>query len=218
VPPETSDILDPQRSALVVFDMLERYRDAALEAGAVEPVRHLLEVCRSRGVLICYARADHRADGADFARTLTDEDPAHRPWTADHRPPDRPPFGSGSPELQVLAELAPQPQDIDIPKHRWSAFAGTSLDTVLRAQDRRAVLLVGGSTHVGIASTAYAARDLDYQVVVVRDGCTGLPEQRDFFLDRVFPRMCRVRTVAQVEAMFAPVRPSLPAQGAPADE
>jgi nicotinamidase-related amidase len=210
------DTLDPRRSALVVFDMLERYRGAALAAGAIEPVRHLLEVCRSRGVLVCYARADHRADGADLARTLADTDPEHRPWTADHLPPDRPAFGSGSPELQVLAELAPRPEDIDVPKHRWSAFAGTKLDTVLRAQDRRTVLLVGGSTHVGIASTAYAARDMDYQVVVVRDGCTGLPEQRDFFLDRVFPRICRVRTVAQVEAMLA-TRPSQ-SQGAPVHE
>jgi len=200
--PALCDALDPDRTALVVFDMLECYRDAVLAAGALEPVRRLLEVCRSRGVLVCFARADHRADGADFARTLSDTDPQHRPWTAEHRPPDRPRFGSGSRELQVLAELAPQPADIDVPKHRWSAFAGTCLDTVLRAQDRRNVLLVGGSTHVGIASTVYAARDMDYQVVVVRDGCTGLVEQRELFLDRVFPRMCRVRTVAQVEQML----------------
>ena len=44
------------------------------------------------------------------------------------------------------------------------------------------------------------ARDLDFQVVVVRDGCHGYPEQRQFFLDKVFPRMCRVRTVDEVLA------------------
>lgn len=202
--------LDPARTALVVFDMLERYRPAILAAGALDPVRRLLTVCRDSGVLVCYARADHRADGADFAQTLSDTDPEHRPWTAAHRPPTRPPFGSGSPELQVMAELAPQPDDIDVPKHRWSAFAGTHLDMVLRVQERRTILLVGGSTHVGIASTAYAARDLDYQVVVVRDGCTGLEEQRTFFLDRVFPRMCRVRSAAQVEQLLTGARPPAP--------
>lgn len=200
---ESDERLDPARTALVVFDMLERYRPAVVAAGALEPVRELLSVCRRSGVLVCYARADHRADGADFAQTRSDTDPEHRPWTPTHRPPTRPPFGSGSPELQVLAELAPQPEDIDVPKHRWSAFAGTHLDMVLRAQARQTILLVGGSTHVGIASTAYAARDLDYQVVVVRDGCTGREQQRTFFLDQVFPRMCRVRTVVQVEQLLA---------------
>lgn len=204
---DPADRLDPARTALVVFDMLERYRPGILAAGALEPVLRLQEACRRSGVLICYARADHRADGADFAQTMSDTDHEHRPWTESHQPPTRPPFGSGSPELQVLQELAPQPEDIDVPKHRWSAFAGTCLDTVLRVQDRRTILLVGGSTHVGIASTAYAARDMDYQVVVVRDGCTGLQEQRQFFLDRVFPRMCRVRTVAEVEQMLAPLHP-----------
>ena len=197
-----ADALEAGRAALVVFDMLERYRDAVTAAEALGPVRRLLACCRSAGVLVCFARADHRADGADLARTLTDVDPLHRPWTAEHRPPERPPFGSGSPQLQVLAELGPAPEDFDVPKHRWSAFAGTSLDIVLRSQRRDTVLLVGGSTHVGIASTAYAARDLDYQVVVVSDGCTGLPDQRAFFLDHVFPRVCRVRTVDQVVAML----------------
>jgi nicotinamidase-related amidase len=104
--------------------------------------------------------------------------------------------------MGVLAELAPQPGDYDIPKHRWNAFHGTHLGLSLRSRGVDTVLLVGGSTHVGIASTAYAARDMDYQVVVVRDGLTGYEPQRTFFVRSVFPRMCRVRTVDQVVAML----------------
>jgi nicotinamidase-related amidase len=100
----------------------------------------------------------------------------------------------------VLAELGKRAHDYDVPKHRWSAFLGTHLELSLRSRDIDTILLVGGSTHVGIASTAYAARDLDFQVVVVRDGCHGFAEQREFFLDKVFPRMCRVRTVDDVLA------------------
>jgi nicotinamidase-related amidase len=48
----------------------------------------------------------------------------------------------------------------------------------------------------------FAARDLDYQVIVVRDGLTGYEPQRTFFADNVFPRMCRVRTVDETIAMF----------------
>lgn len=64
-------------------------------------------------------------------------------------------------------------------------------------------MVVGGSTHVGVASTAYAARDLDYQVIVVRDGCTGHEAPRDFFLDVVFPRMVQVKNAAEVTALLS---------------
>jgi nicotinamidase-related amidase len=194
--------LDPTRVAVVVFDMLEAYRPEIEKAGTVPPVQRLLAGARAAGIPVFWARADHRPDGADLARTRSDTDRELRPWSEAHPQPIRPPHGSGSPGLQVLAELDRRDGDYDVPKHRWSAFCGTHLELSLRARDIDTVLLVGGSTHVGIASTAYAARDLDFQVVVVRDGCHGFPEQREFFLDKVFPRMCRVRTVDEVLAAF----------------
>jgi nicotinamidase-related amidase len=194
--------LAPARTALVVFDLLECYRAAAEEAGVIEPVRWLVQECRAREVAVAWARADHRADGLDFARTITDTDSRHRPWGPRNRPPTAPPYGSGSSMYHSLAELGQVAEDYDVPKHRWSAFHGTHLDTSLRARNIDSILLVGGSTHVGIASTAYDARDMDYQVVVVRDGLTGRQPQRDFFIDHVFPRVCRVRTSDEVLAMF----------------
>jgi nicotinamidase-related amidase len=193
------EALEPARTALIVFDMLECYRSRIEAASAIEPIRRLIATCRSHDVAICYARADHRTDGADANRTLTDTDEAFRPWgeAGQSFRFAHPPQSRG-----VLAEFAPQPGDYDVPKHRWSAFYGTVLDLSLRSRGVDTVLLVGGSTHVGIASTAYAARDRDYQVVVVRDGLTGYEPQRTFFADQVFPRMCRVRTVAQVAAML----------------
>ena len=195
--------LDAPRTGVVVFDMLEAYRPAIEEAGTVVPVQRLLEGARAAGVAVFWARADHRADGADLAKTLADTDQQLRPWTPERPPPTRPAHGSGSPALRVLAELGQRPSDYDVPKHRWSAFFGTHLELSLRSAGIETVLLVGGSTHVGIASTAYAARDMDFQVVIVRDGCHGFAEQRAFFLDKVFPRMCRVRTVDDVLAALS---------------
>jgi len=55
-----------------------------------------------------------------------------------------------------------------------------------------------------VASTAYAARDLDYNLVVVSDACTS-PEQDNHaqFVRRIFPRMARVRTTEEVLRMLA---------------
>jgi nicotinamidase-related amidase len=195
------DRLDPATTALIVFDMLEIYRDAIERSGALGPAVELVDVCRSAGVLVSFARADHRPDGADFTRVLADTDPQFVPWSADRPQPTAPaPVPPGG--YDSLAELRQGPADVDIPKHRWSAFHGTALDLTLRVQNIETLLVIGGSTHVGVASTVYAARDLDYQVVVVRDACTGHEEPRNFFLDTVFPRMVRVRTVAEVRRML----------------
>lgn len=196
--PRDPHTLDPRTVGLVVFDMLECYRDKIEAAGAIEPVRRLLAACRERDVPAFYARADHRADGRDANRTLTDVTPEFEPWDGAqtfHHPYRREGYA-------VLSEIAPIEADYDVPKHRWNALFQTHLDLSLRSRGIDTILLVGGSTHVGIASTAFAARDLDYQVIVVRDGLTGYEPQRTFFADNVFPRMCRVRTVDETIAMF----------------
>ena len=123
------------------------------------------------------------------------------PWT-DEKPQPVKPKSDPAPDYRSLAELGQQPGDIDIPKHRWSAFHGTALDLTLRVQSIGTVMIIGGSTHVGVASTVYAGRDLDYQMIVVKDACTGHKEQRDYFCDYIFPRMVRVRTVDEIAAMI----------------
>ncbi|MGH3366540.1 MAG: isochorismatase family cysteine hydrolase [Nocardioidaceae bacterium] len=198
----TDDRIHLRRTALLVFDLLECYREAAERSGVLSPVRRLVDECRRLGVSVAWARADHRADGLDLARTLTDTDARHRPWGPDNPRPTTPPYGSGSPMYRPLRELGQRDDDYDVPKHRWSAFHGTHLDTSLRCRGIDTLVIVGGSTHVGVASTVYAARDMDYQIVVVRDGLTGQQPQRDFFADQVFPRVCRVRTTDQVLAML----------------
>jgi len=193
--------LDPAATGLVVFDMLECYRPKIEAAGAVEPISRLIQACRARSVPIFYARADHRPDGSDYSRVVTDTDSEFRPYGPERQPKHR--FAHPPETMGVLAEFAPQPGDYDLPKHRWNAFFQTPLDLSLRSRGVDTILLAGGSTHVGIASTAFGARDMDYNVVVVRDGQTGFEKQREFFLDHVFPRMARVRTVAEIESMWA---------------
>src|SRR5581483_2540048 len=124
---------------------------------------------------------------------------------------------SGTPGAQVVDELAPRPEDITILKHRWSSFAGTHLDHLLRAREINTLLLCGGSTDVGIASTAYAARDLGYNLVVVRDCChSERPGAQDFFMDRIFPRMGRVLSADDAIALIAAGAQGKGARGAAA--
>jgi nicotinamidase-related amidase len=195
-------VLRPSTAALIVFDMLEIYRPAIERSGVLPTVVDLVDFCRVEGVLVCFARADHRPDGADFTRVIADTDRDFVRWDQQRPQPTRPGHVAAD-GYHALAELRQGPADIDVPKHRWSAFHGTALDLTLRVEQIETVMIVGGSTHVGVASTAYAARDLDYQVIVVRDGCTGHEEPRTFFLDTVFPRMVQVKTAAEVTALLS---------------
>ncbi|SRR5579884_427154 len=206
--------IDPQRSVLILFDMLEHYLHPAdperarrvAASGVLENTTRLLAAARAAEMTICYTNGDHRPDGADWFGAIVDTDMDLDPWPDGPRPMPQPRgVAAGAPGARVVAPLAPRPQDFVVPKHRWSAFAGTHLDFLLRTRGVDTLLLCGGSTDVGIASTAYAARDLGYHVVVVRDCChTERPGAQDFFMERLFPRMARVldvdATIALVEA------------------
>src|SRR5258705_11368212 len=150
------------------------------------------------------ATAHHRRDNAPPARLATDTDNRLRPIASGTARELKPVVAAGTREAQVIDELKPQPQDYTIPKFRWSAFHQTYLDLALRNRNVDTLLISGGSTDVGVASTAYAARDLDYNLIIVSDACTS-PEQDNHaqFMRRVFPRMARVRTTEEVLRMLA---------------
>jgi nicotinamidase-related amidase len=201
----TSARLDPARTCLVLFDLLEghvnrdpaareRYRPVIANAAA------LLAAAREAGAMVAYANADHRPDYATSAHTVRDTDNRLRPLSGDG---PKPAIVGGTPQARVVAELAPRASDYVVPKHRWSAFHGTYLDLALRARGADTLVLCGGSTDVGIAATAFAARDLDYNLVIASDACTS-PEEDNHrqLMQRVFPRMARVRSTAEVLHMF----------------
>jgi len=197
--------LDPARTCLLLFDLLEghanrddaarsRYRPVIANAAA------LLAAARAAGAMVAYANADHRADHGTVARTLRDTDNRLRPLTDESH---KPAIVGGTRGAQVVAELAPQAADYIVPKHRWSAFHGTYLELALRARRVHTLVLCGGSTDVGIAATAFAARDFDYNLLIISDACTS-PEQDNHaqFMKRIFPRMARVRTTSEVVRML----------------
>ncbi|HZD20165.1 MAG TPA: isochorismatase family protein [Burkholderiales bacterium] len=191
----STEHLNPKSTCLLLFDFLVGHAagDPQRYAPVLANAAKLLAAARAAGSMVAHARADHRADGGTTARTLHDSGA-------------RPPLvTSGTPEAEIVPELRPGPGDYMVPKHRWSAFHGTYLDLALRARHIDTVVLCGGSTEIGISSTAYAARDLDYNLVIVSDACTSAKQEVHTQLMReVFPRLARVRTTIRVLEMLRP--------------
>ena len=67
---------------------------------------------------------------------------------------------------ELLAALDPQPDDLRITKRTWGAFHGTPLDEQLEARGVTQVVLTGVATSAGVESTARAAHEHGYHVVV----------------------------------------------------
>ena len=206
--------LDPSlakhRAALVLFDTLNGYLHPSDPAkaenlkkwGILENMSRLVKGAHEAGLIAFYGAADHATDGADVASRLTDTDMDLKPW-GDRERRFMPAHRHGQESAQIAPEVAPQKGDVMVPKHRWSAFHQTHLDLQLRVRGLSTIVIAGGSTDVGIASTVFAARDLDYGIVVVRDCCySHRGDNNAFFMERVFPRMGRVMTTDEVLALM----------------
>lgn len=202
-------VIDPSRTALLLFDLLNGHvKDADRNvkpryAPVITAAANLLDAVRGQNMMVAYAQANHRADNATTAHTLRDTNNRLVPLDLNAPPELKPVVAGGSWEAQTIDELAPQPEDYLIPKYRWSAFFQTYLELALRTRGIDTLILAGGSTDVGIASTAYAARDLDFNLVIASDACTSNEtDNHDQFMQRIFPRMSRVRSVNDITQLL----------------
>jgi nicotinamidase-related amidase len=203
--------LSAGNTGLILFDALNGYLHPnnsekvrfLAERNIIGNLQRLLEGARKVGMTAFYPSGAHAPDGSDSVDRLTDTDMDLSPG-GDMEKPIRPHFHAGSREAEIAPELTLAKGDVMIPKQRWSSFFQTNLDLQLRARGIGTIVIAGGSTDVGIASTVFAARDLDYGIVVVRDACYSTRgTNNDFFMDRVFPRMGRVMSVGQAVALMS---------------
>lgn len=115
------------------------------------------------------------------------------------RDPDAPP---PPPEAsQLIPDLSPQPQDIEIIKNQWGAFFGTNLEAKLKEKNIETVIVCGIATNFGVESTARAAAGLGFATIVVEDACSSIDQAaHEFAFNVIFPKMGRVRKTAQILA------------------
>jgi len=205
-------LLSAQKTGLVMFDALNGYlhpRDPKkvaflAERNILPNMQRLINGARKVGMTTFYPSGAHAEDGSDTVARLTDTDMDLGAGGGSDNP-IKPRFFKGSTDSEVAPEVAPVAGDVLVPKHRWNSFFQTDLDLQLRVRGIDTIIICGGSTDVGIASTVFAARDLDYGIVVVKDCCySARGNNNEFFMERVFPRMGRVMTVDQTVELMRP--------------
>ena len=108
---------------------------------------------------------------------------------------------------ELMDELQPQPADYRVTKQRWGAFHGTSLDALLRGQDVTQIVLAGIATTAGVESTARAAHEHGYHVVLATDAMTDVNAAAHAnSVERIFPRLGETATTAEIIEMLGKTR------------
>jgi nicotinamidase-related amidase len=175
--------LDPRRTVVLAIDTHRGHLDpeiatmpvaADIAAAVVTASQRLLAATRAAGIPTVYAVMHNRLiDGeTEYLRNPW--------WRAVNRireklTPDLPSTISGhnlvgSPQTEVMPELAPLPTDYVITsKHRLSSFLDTDLESWLRTRNVETLLLIGINTNTCVLCAAFEAFNRDYAAVVVSD-------------------------------------------------
>ncbi len=182
--------LSPRHTALVLIDLQEGIVSlpTAPRTGAdvVQASKVTAEHFRKAGAPVVLVNVAFSADGKD-ALTAPVDQPLH---ASDEALPDN------------WADLVPglaQPGDLLVTKHQWGAFYGTDLDLQLRRRGVKTIVLGGIATNMGVESTARAAHEHGYDVILLEDLTSGLDaELHDFAFQRLFPLLGRVRQSSDI--------------------
>jgi nicotinamidase-related amidase len=116
-------------------------------------------------------------------------------------------LAAGAENAKIHPAVAPLAEEIVVTKHRVSAFAGTDLDLVLRANGIETLILTGITTSGVVLSTLRHAADADYRLLVVGDCCSdGDEETHRVLLEKVFPWQATITTAAALARTIAAER------------
>ncbi|MGH7619034.1 MAG: cysteine hydrolase family protein [Gemmatimonadaceae bacterium] len=169
---------DPHRTALLVMDVQPGIIDRIGDKNTYVPrAQSAVEHARTQGIRVIQVVV------------------AFRPGTPEASDFFRPHAAAlvGAQPVMALAE-----GDIVVTKKRISAFTGSDLEVLLRANDVRHLVLCGIATSGVVLSTLREAFDKDYTLTVLSDLCADSdPEVHRVLLEKVFARQATVVTTAE---------------------
>jgi len=157
--------LDKKKCAVLVIDMQSDFiaKGAPIECPGgreiIPNIDRLLQFARTNNIPVIYTQEVHRAEKVDFGRELEREEPEH--------------CLEGTPGVEIVDELKPQPGDFVVPKRRYSGFYLTDLEILLRGIDKSILIITGVATNVCVYATSLDAQQRDFPVVVVSDCAAG---------------------------------------------
>ena len=170
IPATLAELVDPRRSALLLWDMENAIAPNAFNyKDILANLKMLSALARQTGVPVFYSVQTGfdllKEEAAVWVRIRMKRAKAAEPsqlLEEKEDPRDR----------EIVDDLKPEPKDIVFQKRRPDGFVGTDFDLMLRSNGVRTILIGGGATEGGVEGTARSARNLGYDIVVLKD-CVG---------------------------------------------
>ena len=170
--------LSKERTALVVIDMQRAFLEdegSLAKAGiditglkaAMEGCKRLLASARQAGVPVIHTRYVYRPDYADGGILVNYIMPQLREVDS---------LAAGTPDIEIVDELAPVDGETVIDKNRPSAFYATNIEPLLNGLGVDSLVVCGVTTNICVETTVRDASQRDYKVFVPKDA-TGELEQ-----------------------------------------
>jgi biuret amidohydrolase len=169
IPQTLEEVCDPQRTALLVYDMQVGILSQLKNADQVtRQVHKVLTAARNARVRVFFSRhlslPKELMGMFQFRMAMT--------WQHVNSPEEvKPWFLRDTPGFEIIPELSPRPTEGVFDKLTMSAFEGTWLDFALRDCGINAFIIVGVATEIGVEPTARHGADLGYIPVLVTDAC-----------------------------------------------
>lgn len=175
------------------YDAWTPFHDRMRET-VIPRTKALLQLCRDRGVECLFARiACHTRDGRD--RSLSQKMPG---WNNLLLPKTEAPS-------QIIADLRPQGDEIEVTKTTDSALTGTNLRLILTNLGIKTVICCGIFTDQCVSSTVRSLADESFAVVVIEDCCAaGSDDLHHKELEIMNMIYCHVMSSDELERLMAP--------------
>ncbi|HEY2679032.1 MAG TPA: hydrolase [Steroidobacteraceae bacterium] len=179
--------LEAKTSALVLIDLQKMVMAATLAphsaAAVYERSMRLAAAFRTAGALVVRVRVSFSPDFLDALRLPVDRPSNHSAWPAGWDEFPEPPPAS----------------DLVITKRQWGAFHGTELDLQLSRRGINRIVLGGIATNMGVESTARAAAEHGYELVIAEDLCSSMSaEMHSFSFEHILPRLARITSAEAI--------------------
>ena len=180
------EVVDPKHTALLIIDMQNglaspegytaRQGDISIshQRSIIPALLNVLDSARSSGVRVVHVQVVFDENKASTSPASLYSGSRMRDFGAywghpasTTRKSNRKTLIDGTWEAEIIPELAPQPNEYIVKKHRNSAFVNTPMDQVLRSNGIQTVVLTGTTTAGCVLATALDALWYDYYTLVV---------------------------------------------------
>ena len=188
-------LINRRTSATLVMDFQTLIVDnhAAGAEALLDRTAKLIDAARKAGMRVIYVVVGFRPGYPE----VSDRNPTFNGLKASGA------LAAGAENAKIHPAVAPLADEVVVTKHRVSAFAGTDLDLILRANGIETLILTGIVTSGVVLSTLCHAADADYRLLVVGDCCSdGDEEVHRVLLEKVFQWQATITTAEELEQVI----------------